>query len=109
MFASSQVRSLIEDIRDVRFHKVETNLEKFTASTVTVCLLSLFTISKMPITSRFSAYPLKVVYSCKICYCWRGFCNKPATIIDEYYNRRETRKNIRFKQYAHIHKNPQEQ
>ncbi|KDP44955.1 hypothetical protein JCGZ_01455 [Jatropha curcas] len=29
------VRSLIEDIRDVRFHKVETNLEKFTASTVT--------------------------------------------------------------------------
>ncbi|KAJ6986497.1 DNA replication complex GINS protein PSF2-like isoform X1 [Populus alba x Populus x berolinensis] len=29
------VRSLTEDIRDVRFHKVETNLEKFTASTVT--------------------------------------------------------------------------
>ncbi|KAJ6325246.1 hypothetical protein OIU76_012346 [Salix suchowensis] len=29
------VRSLVEDIRDVRFHKVETNLEKFTASTVT--------------------------------------------------------------------------
>ncbi|WCJ19617.1 DNA replication complex GINS protein PSF2 [Euphorbia peplus] len=29
------VRSLVEDIRDVRFHKVETNLQKFTASTVT--------------------------------------------------------------------------
>lgn len=35
-----QVRSLIEDIRDVRFHKVETNLEKFTASTVTVTFYS---------------------------------------------------------------------
>ncbi|CAI0411972.1 unnamed protein product [Linum tenue] len=29
------VRSLVEDIRDVRFHKVETNLENFTASAVT--------------------------------------------------------------------------
>ncbi|KAJ4829916.1 hypothetical protein Tsubulata_024603, partial [Turnera subulata] len=29
------VRSLIEDIRGVRFHKVQTNLEKFTASAVT--------------------------------------------------------------------------
>ncbi|XP_048231333.1 DNA replication complex GINS protein PSF2 isoform X1 [Ricinus communis] len=29
------VRSLVEDIRDVRFHKVETSLAKFTASTVT--------------------------------------------------------------------------
>ncbi|CAN1798303.1 DNA replication complex GINS protein PSF2 [Linum perenne] len=29
------VRSLVEDIRDVRFHKIETNLENLTASAVT--------------------------------------------------------------------------
>lgn len=37
------MRSLVEDIRDVRLHKVETNLEKFSAtSAVKVCFLSPF-------------------------------------------------------------------
>lgn len=35
-----KVRSLIEDIRDVRFHKVETDLEGFNGFTIAVKVIS---------------------------------------------------------------------
>lgn len=36
-----KVRSLIEDIRDVRFHKVETDLEAFNGRTIAVKVICL--------------------------------------------------------------------
>ncbi|OAY46101.1 DNA replication complex GINS protein PSF2 [Manihot esculenta] len=53
------VRSLIEDIRDVRFHKVETNLEKFTASTVTWKNMSAMEVN---IIRAFSGRALQAFY-----------------------------------------------
>ncbi|MED6178421.1 DNA replication complex GINS protein PSF2, variant 2 [Stylosanthes scabra] len=41
LLSSVQVRSLIEDIRDVRFHKVETDLEAFNGRTIAVKIKNL--------------------------------------------------------------------
>ncbi|KAJ4844142.1 hypothetical protein Tsubulata_020592 [Turnera subulata] len=53
------VRSLIEDIRDVRFHKVQTNLEKFTASAVTWKNMSAMEVN---IIRAFSGRALQAFY-----------------------------------------------
>ncbi|KAJ4831316.1 hypothetical protein Tsubulata_037569 [Turnera subulata] len=55
----NMVRSLIEDIRDVRFHKVQTNLEKFTASAVTWKNMSAMEVN---IIRAFSGRALQAFY-----------------------------------------------
>lgn len=69
------MRSLIEDIRDVRFHKVETGLETISGRThaVKVHMLSLKFLCYVFPFSCFVARECNIpqIFSCEVLWKWR--------------------------------------